>query len=94
MIVFDSVIVAAVLGILALVFGTGLLVKAKRLGAWALGLPGRLWRRWAAWREERAIRGEHVKQEKLRTAILEEELRNQIVRDLYGESRGREKERR
>ena len=51
----------------------------------------RLARRLLVWHDERAIQRERLKQEQLKTALLEEQLRNEVLRDLSRKPTDRER---
>lgn len=51
----------------------------------------RLARRLLVWSDERAIQRERLKQEQLKTALLEEQLRNEVLRDLSRKPTDRER---
>lgn len=51
----------------------------------------RLARRLLVWSDERAIQRERLKQEQLKTALLEEQLRNEILKDLSRKPTDRER---
>jgi len=48
-------------------------------------LPRRLFKAVDDWFYQRSLRQEQIKQERLRTAILEEKLRNEVMKDLLHE---------
>ena len=56
-------------------------------GIWLRRLPGRMFRGVQSWWDERQIARERLKQARLQTEILEEQLRNEASRDLLSESR-------
>jgi hypothetical protein len=44
-------------------------------------------RGWTRWQHEQRVRREQLEQERLKTAILEEQLRNEVLRDIHARSR-------